>query len=75
MIESSNTNTTETDPPVLTVSDVMRRWRCARATVLEAIHAGRLVAFRVGLRAYRVRLDEVERYERTTTIAAASGAA
>ncbi len=56
---TSNDNTA-----VLTVNDVMARWKCTRKTVLEAIHDGRLEAFRIGTRVFRVRLDEVVRYER-----------
>lgn len=48
---------------VLTVSDLMRRWKCGQKAVLEAIHRGDLPAFKVGKRAYRVTLKEIERYE------------
>lgn len=71
--------TNENNEVVLTVTDVMRRWHCSRQLVLEVIHAGKLAAFRIGTRNYRVRLDEVERYERAAATAAepqqASGAA
>jgi hypothetical protein len=49
--------------PVLTVNDLMARWRCTRKIILDAIKAKRLSAFKIGKRVYRVRLDEVERYE------------
>ena len=49
---------------ILTVTEVMERWKCSRRSVLDAIHSGRLQAFKVGERAYRVRMDELERYER-----------
>jgi excisionase family DNA binding protein len=52
--------------PTLTVREVMARWKCARQSVLEAIHDGRLKAFRVGNKgksAYRVTLSEVRRFE------------
>lgn len=49
--------------PVLTVSDLMRRWKCDRKTILSAIGAGRLRAFKPGARSYRVTIEEVKRYE------------
>lgn len=52
-----------TDDPVLTVTQLCRRWQCDRHTVLEAIHSKRLTAFRLGKRSYRVALAEVTRYE------------
>ena len=56
--EAANTN-----DAVLTVSELMARWKCTRKSVLDAIHAGRLKAFRIGERSYRVAMDEVKRYE------------
>src|SRR5262245_56004292 len=61
---SMNDNTEQ----VLTISELMRRWKCARKSVCEAIHRGDLRAFRIGKgrnAAYRVTLAEVERYENT----------
>jgi excisionase family DNA binding protein len=49
--------------PVLTVTDLCKRWKCDRHGVLDLIHAGKLKAFRIGKRAYRVALPEVMRYE------------
>lgn len=49
---------------IFTVAELSRRWRVTRPTVTAAIRAGRLNAFRVGSRVYRVREDEVVRYER-----------
>jgi excisionase family DNA binding protein len=49
--------------PILTVRDIAVRWKCSRRTVLEVIHAGELRAFRIGKRAYRARLVDVEAYE------------
>lgn len=49
---------------VLTVTELMARWKCTRRSVLEAIHAGKLKAFRIGERSYRVTMQEVMRYER-----------
>ena len=50
---------------VLTVTDLMERWSCTRHTVLALINTGKLAAFKLGARVYRVRLDEVERYEKS----------
>ena len=50
--------------PVYTVNELCDRWRVARKTLLEAIRSGRLKAFKVGERVYRVSYDEVVRYER-----------
>lgn len=55
---SSNDNA-----PVFTVRDLMSRWRCTRKSVLDKIHAGELAAFRIGKRAFRVALIEVQRLE------------
>ncbi len=55
--------TSNDNAPILTVNDLMARWKCTRKSVLEAIREGRLEAFRVGKRVFRVRLQEVERYE------------
>lgn len=49
--------------PVLTITDLMARWKCSRRSILDKIHAGELVAFKVGARAFRVALVEVERVE------------
>lgn len=46
-----------------TVVEVAQRWRASRHTVMVAIRSGRLQAFRVGHRQYRIREDEVVRYE------------
>lgn len=48
---------------VLTVNDLMVRWGVDRKRIYEAIDAGRLRAFRVGKRTWRVTLAEVERFE------------
>lgn len=50
--------------PVLTVSDLMRRWKCDRKTILAAIATGKLHAFKPGARSYRVTIEEVKRYEK-----------
>jgi excisionase family DNA binding protein len=53
---------------VLTLSDLMLRWKTSRKTVLALIHAGRLRAFKIGTRVYRVTADEVERYQQENGI-------
>jgi excisionase family DNA binding protein len=42
----------------------MKRWNCSRKTVLDAIKAKRLHAFKVGNSHWRISLDEVSRYEK-----------
>lgn len=54
------------EPKALTVNELMRRWDCTRQTILRAIKEGRLKAFRVGARVFRVTLDEVVRFESAT---------
>jgi excisionase family DNA binding protein len=49
--------------PVLTVNELCERWHCARRTIMDAIHDGKLKAFKVGKRWYRISMDEVKRYE------------
>lgn len=51
-------------PQTLTVNDLITRWGVDRKRILEAIREGRLTAFRVGRRVYRVTLAEVERFEK-----------
>jgi excisionase family DNA binding protein len=48
---------------VYTLTELVRRWKTSRNTILAMIHEGRIAAFRLGRRTYRVRSDEVERYE------------
>lgn len=47
----------------LTVRHLMARWQTARNEVIRAINDGRLKAFKLGARKYRVTLDEVIRFE------------
>jgi excisionase family DNA binding protein len=54
---------------VYTVSELAAHWKCSRNTVLDAIRSGRLAAFRIGERSYRVTRAEVERYEAATRAA------
>jgi excisionase family DNA binding protein len=56
---SSNDN-----QPILTVRDLMARWKCSEKTVLDAIRDKRISAFRIGKRTWRMALAEVERFER-----------
>lgn len=53
----------DTTEAVLTVNDLMVRWKSTRKSILEAIKEGRLRAFRVGKRVFRVAMTEVLRYE------------
>ncbi len=51
------------DNAILTVTELCKRWKCSRRSVFDLIHAGKLDAFRLGERAYRVRIEEVLRVE------------
>jgi hypothetical protein len=62
-VENDN-NETEQSRPVLTMTELMKRWKCARKTILEAHSKGRLKLFKVGDRCYRISMEEVLRYER-----------
>jgi len=53
-----------TSNQALKVSDLMRRWKCSRKSVLDAIKAERLQAFKVAAKHWRISLDEVIRYEK-----------
>jgi excisionase family DNA binding protein len=48
---------------VFTVTELAAKWKCSRRSVLEAIREGRLAAFCIGKRAFRVSRAEVLRYE------------
>jgi len=48
----------------LTIPQLMRRWSTSRNTIVAAIKAGRLHAFKIGTRVYRVPESEILRYER-----------
>lgn len=50
-------------PKTFTISELAKRWRVCRHTITGAIKAGRLQAFKVGDRQYRVSEIEVLRYE------------
>lgn len=55
-------NAEQTDT-VFTIPELAARWRTSRHTITVAIRAGRLQAFRIGHRVYRIREAEVVRYE------------
>lgn len=57
---------------VFTITELAARWRCSRHTVVAAMKDGRLQGFKVGERTYRVRGEEVLRYEQTHMMKAAS---
>lgn len=48
---------------VYTIPDLVKRWQVSRHTIATAIREGRLRAFKVGQRVYRIRREEVLRYE------------
>lgn len=48
---------------VFTIAELAVRWRVSRQTIMEAVHTGRLHAFKVTRRHYRVPSAEVERFE------------
>ena len=60
--------TSAPDPDMLTMSELTKRWRVSRQTVVRRIAAGLLPAFDMGdggrYRQWRFRLQDVERYER-----------
>lgn len=55
----------EQDPhtAVFTVDELAARWRTSRNTVVAAIHAGKLLAFKPDKRVWRISQAEVLRYE------------
>ena len=55
----------QTEQPVITVTDLMRRWRVDRKTILGMISRGDLPAIRAGLRVYRIPLRAIEDLETT----------
>jgi len=48
---------------VYSVASLAEHWGCGPDTVYSLIHSGNLKAFKLGGRLYRIRADEVERYE------------
>ena len=51
---------------VFTVAELAARWRVCRQSITAYIRAGQLQAFRLGGRAYRIRADEVARFEQSS---------
>ena len=51
-------------PPALLPKDVAKRWGCSDRTVRNMIRDGRLPGIRIGEKLLRVRLKDVEDYER-----------
>lgn len=60
------------DEAFVTITELAKRWRTSRHTITAAIRAGRLQAFKVGERVYRIRESEALRYEQQQNQAAAS---
>lgn len=48
---------------IYTVTELCARWKCDRHTILDLIREGRLAAFKLGKRAYRVTLSAVLQHE------------
>lgn len=48
---------------VYSVATLAEHWGCGTDTVYSLIHGGELNAFRLGGRLWRIRADEVERFE------------
>lgn len=63
---------TDSSEAFFTITELAERWRVSRHTITGAIRAGKLQAFKVGERAYRVREAEVVRYEQQNLAKAAS---
>lgn len=61
--------------PVFTITELMKRWKCTRKSILDAIHRGELEAFKIGVRTHRVTLAEVQRFEREHVVKTSRGAA
>lgn len=55
--------------PMLTLGDIARRWNVHQRTVKRLIEDGELSAVRIGFQ-WRIRADEVLRYEASTTVIA-----
>jgi excisionase family DNA binding protein len=48
---------------VFTVTELAKRWRCTRKTIITLVEAGSIATFKLGLRTRRVTLAEVQRIE------------
>lgn len=54
---------------IFTVTELAKRWRCTRKSLMPHIHSGAIASFMIGKRTHRVTLDEVLRVEREGTLA------
>jgi hypothetical protein len=61
--------------PVFTITELMKRWKCTRKSILDAVHRGELEVFKIGSRTYRVTLAEVLRFEKESGAKTSRGAA
>lgn len=52
---------------VYSVASLAAHWGCGTDTVYSLIHSGDLKAFKLGGKLFRIRADEVERFECQTT--------
>lgn len=68
--ETAPANTNE--QRVFTITELAARWRVDRHTVTASINSGRLQAFKVGERVYRIREAEVVRYEQQNMMGGAA---
>lgn len=59
----------DNEEAVLTIEQLTERWHTTRKVIYDAIHAGRLKAFKLGKRWYRVSMEEVRRFELATSAA------
>lgn len=48
---------------IYSVASLAKHWGCGTDTVYSLIHSGDLKAFKLGGKLFRIRADEVERYE------------
>lgn len=49
---------------VFTVTELARRWRCTRESIMVHVRSGAIQTFKLGQRTHRVRIEEVLRVER-----------
>jgi excisionase family DNA binding protein len=52
-----------TQPNVFTPATLAQRWLCSERHVRKLIETGELNAFRVGARMFRIKMEDVERFE------------
>lgn len=53
--------------PIMTPEDVAERWQCSAQQVRKLLGAGALSGFRLGGKLWRVRIEDVEAFERLNT--------